>query len=69
MNFRQGFSRLAWAIIVLAWAIWGISAIVNGKEAFRIGEELVYGLLWTVGFMLFCKGVAWVFNGFFPPKT
>lgn len=69
MNIRQGFSRLAWAIIALSWAIWVGTVIAEDRSAADIGESMVYGLLWTAGFMLFCKVVAWVFNGFFPPRS
>lgn len=70
MNIRTGFRRVSIGLLVLSWAIWLVGAI-NNVESMpgRVGEQFGYGLMATVAYMLFCKGIAWVFNGFFPPQS
>lgn len=63
MDIRKGFDRLSKAFLALTWIIFLAVGIANGEPA-RFGENLVYMLVFTVFFMLICKGIAWVYNGF-----
>lgn len=66
MDVRTGFSRLYQGFLVLVWVVGGISTAFDDPsvEGFvRMGGML---LVFTVVFVLFCKLVAWVYNGFSP---
>jgi hypothetical protein len=69
MNVRNGFHRLSMGVLFLAWALWLVFTVATiEEEAARRGEQFFYGLLMTAGYLGLCKGVAWVFNGFFPQQ-
>lgn len=63
MDLRKGFDRLSRLFLWTAWTIFLIVGITS-ESAARFGENLVYMLFFTGGFMLLCKGVAWVYSGF-----
>lgn len=63
MDTRKGFDRLSKAILVFIWLIF-IAVSVTAGDPVRFGENLVVMLICTVAYMVFCKGVAWVYNGF-----
>jgi hypothetical protein len=67
MNVRVGFHRLSRGLLFVTWAVWLAFQIADGRPA-QFGEGLFYGLLMTVAYLGLCKGIAWVFNGFFPPQ-
>jgi uncharacterized protein YybS (DUF2232 family) len=70
INIRSGFRRLSIGFIVFAWFMWLLIVIFDSQpNAAQLGAQLFYGLVMTVGYMLVCKGIAWVFNGFFPPQS
>jgi hypothetical protein len=65
MNIRTGFDRLSKLLLALLWALFLLVFFVDGMpNPAEFGESLVYMLVFTVAYMLFCKAVAWVYNGF-----
>lgn len=63
MNIRKGASRTAYFLLGLIWLFWLGVSIAEGN-AFKFGQQLVNMLLFTLGYMVFCKAIAWVYNGF-----
>lgn len=66
INIRKGFDRFGKLLLLLIWAFALFSFGGQGLEAF--GYTVGFMLMFTVAYMVFCKLVAWVFNGFFPAK-
>jgi hypothetical protein len=60
-------TRLARAFLGLVWVIWLVVAVTDSNAA-KAGEQLFYMLLFTAGYMVSCKAIAWVYNGFFPKQ-
>ena len=63
MDIRKGFDRFSRVLLALIWIIFFAVAVATGDPVW-FGTTLVYMLLFTVFFMVACKGIAWVYNGF-----
>lgn len=63
MDIRKGFDRFSKALLALIWIIFLALAVSTGDPVW-FGTSLVNMLLFTVFFMVACKGIAWVYNGF-----
>ena len=62
MNIRQGFHRLSMFVLALGWAIWML--ITATESGSHMMSSLPYMFGFTLGYLAFCKAVAWVYSGF-----
>lgn len=63
MNWGRGFKRAAYFLLGLIW-LGALSLAGMDGGAAKVGEVVVYMLVFTIGYLLFCGAVAWVFRGF-----
>lgn len=63
ISWGSGFKRLSRGFLLACWAVFLAIHVADGRAAI-FGENLVYMLVFTVGYMLFCMLVAWIARGF-----
>lgn len=69
MNWERGFKRVWYFMLGLVWAGWIFASVIGHTTAAKVGEELVYMLVFSVGWQLFGAALLWVARGFSKDRT